>query len=167
MRKEHLPKNNLKKFISTQSLLLLLEDNILWRFLILFLAQVECSINICEHICYVDILDPGVEKCACRAGYTLGDDQKSCIGLFTVIVWSVQNKLIFGRIYCFLLATKKILTEYSVSVFKFVIKTDNYGTLIVLLVAWQIRKWNVTVVLSSNIFISSKLLSGGPNYLDH
>ena len=31
-------------------------------------------------ICYVDILEPGVEKCACPAGYILGDDQNSCEG---------------------------------------------------------------------------------------
>ena len=44
-------------------------------------AQTECRImNDCvgNAICYVDILEPGVEKCTCPAGYILGEDQNSC-----------------------------------------------------------------------------------------
>ncbi|XP_028414143.1 uncharacterized protein LOC114537208 [Dendronephthya gigantea] len=42
-------------------------------------AQTECSSGHgCNQICYIDVLQPGVPKCACRAGYVLGDDKKTC-----------------------------------------------------------------------------------------
>ncbi|XP_028416182.1 uncharacterized protein LOC114539806 [Dendronephthya gigantea] len=42
-------------------------------------AQTECSSGHgCNQICYIDVLQPGVQKCACRAGFSLGGDPQTC-----------------------------------------------------------------------------------------
>jgi hypothetical protein len=53
-----------------------------------FPAVTKCQINNecvgSNVICYVP--EPGVEKCACPAGYVLTEDQKSCEGLFVHVI---------------------------------------------------------------------------------